>query len=99
LAARYRLPTIYPLREFVASGGLISYRASLASAYRRADTYAAQILKGTKPADLPVLQATAFELIINRKTAKALGLTVPSTPLASVDEVIEHGRLPVLLQL
>jgi putative ABC transport system substrate-binding protein len=90
LAARYRLPTIYPLREFVASGGRISYGASSPARIATRGTYAAQILKGTKPADLPVLQATAFELIINRKTAKALGLTVPSTPLASIDELIEH---------
>jgi putative ABC transport system substrate-binding protein len=81
LAAHYRLPAIYPLREFVA------YGASLAGAYRHTGTCAGQILKGTKPADLPVLQATAFELIMNLKTAKALGLTVPPTLLASAPHV------------
>ena len=83
MAAHYRLPAIYPLREFVA------YSASLGGAYRHAGTYAGQMLKGTKPVDLPVLQASAFELIINLKTAKALGLIVPPSLLARADEVIE----------
>jgi putative ABC transport system substrate-binding protein len=89
LAARYKLPSVYPYRYYVVDGGLISYGPNTHDPVRRAAGYVDRILKGEKPADLPVLAADKYELVINLKTAKTLGLTIPQSLLATADEVIE----------
>jgi ABC-type uncharacterized transport system substrate-binding protein len=89
LAARYELPTVYPWRIYVEGGGLMSYGPTIAWAYHQIGLYASRILKGAKPNELPVQLPPKFELVINLKTVKALGLKLPETVLASIDQVIE----------
>jgi ABC-type uncharacterized transport system substrate-binding protein len=89
LAAKHRLPAVYTVKEYVDAGGLMTYGPNLADVIRRAATYVDRILKGAKPGDLPVEQPTKFELVINLKTAKALGLTIPPSVLGRADQVIQ----------